>query len=80
MKNQKSDPKNVSSKKKQDIDGLKKGPKLKVAEKKLHKNWKNSLFSEDEDDFLDEPFSDIESEDNDSDRDDLNDEDQEYND
>ncbi|MDQ3190693.1 MAG: hypothetical protein M3Q58_03790 [Bacteroidota bacterium] len=51
MKNQKSDPKKVSSKKKLDIDESKKATRLKPSDKKINKNWKNSLFTENEDDF-----------------------------
>ena len=56
MKNQKSDPKKVSSKKKLDIDETRKTPKLKPPDKKLNKNWKKSLFIEDEDDFSEDEF------------------------
>ena len=56
MKNQKSDPKKVSSKKKLDIDETRKTPKLKPPDKKLNKNWKKSLFIEDEDDFSEDKF------------------------
>ena len=56
MKNQKSDPKKVSSKKKLDIDETRKTPKLKPPDKKLNKNWKKSLFIEDEDDFGGDEF------------------------
>ena len=56
MKNQKSDPKKVSSKKKLDVDETRKTPKLKPPDKKLNKNWKKSLFIEDEDDFSEDEF------------------------
>ena len=56
MKSQKSDPKKISSKKKLDIDETRKTPKLKPPDKKLNKNWKKSLFIEDEDDFSDDEF------------------------
>ena len=58
MKKDKQTSKNASVKKQADFNEAKKTPKLKPTDKKSGKNWKNSLFSEDEEDetFIDPDF------------------------
>lgn len=58
MKKDKQPSKNASIKKQSDFDEAKKNPKLKPADKKSGKNWKNALFNEDEEDevFTDPDF------------------------
>ena len=54
MKKDKQPSKNASLKK-TDFNEVKKTPKLKPADKKSDKNWKNSIFNDDEqeEDFID---------------------------
>lgn len=55
MKKDKQPFKNASLKK-SDFSEVKKTPKLKPADKKSGKNWKNSIFDDEEEDFIDPDF------------------------
>jgi hypothetical protein len=59
MEKSKKNKGKLSSKLDKGFDEIKKNPKLKPANKKAEKNWKNSLFNDEEEDFFKHQFEDL---------------------